>query len=164
MCFVDGATLPGVLGALLVARNETLATAESCTSGGLGHFITEVPGSSAWFDRGWIPYSNLSKIEQLGIPARVIEEQGAVSQDVALMMARAARLRSGATWALSLTGIAGPGGGTPSKPVGTIWVGRSGPDGDTAQRLQLFRDRALNRRYSAWAAVDLLRRHLLGTP
>jgi nicotinamide-nucleotide amidase len=99
-----------------------LATAESCTGGLIAKSLTDVAGSSAWFERGFVTYSNRSKHEQLGVPVRLIERHGAVSDPVALAMARGALRRSPAGLAVAVTGIAGPDGGSPGKPVGTVWI------------------------------------------
>lgn len=161
-CFAtDGVTLPAALGALLVARGATLAVAESCTGGMIAQLATSVPGSSDWFGYGYVTYADQAKIDLLGVPPELIREHGAVSEAVCLAMAEGARARSGATYAVSVTGIAGPGGGTPDKPVGTVWVGYAGPEGASARLLRFGRDREANRRFSACAALERLRRHLV---
>lgn len=111
----------------LKTRAQTLATAESCTGGLLAGALTELPGSSAWFDRGWITYSNQAKSQELNVPAALIDTHGAVSEAVAYAMAEGARSESGANYAVSVTGIAGPDGGSPDKPVGTVCFGWSTP-------------------------------------
>jgi nicotinamide-nucleotide amidase len=108
------------LGAGLRAQHLTLATAESCTAGGLGYAVTLVPGSSQWYDRGFITYSNESKMQVLGVSAAYLRDFGAVSEPVARAMAIGALSQSAAQVALAVTGIAGPDGGTPDKPVGTV--------------------------------------------
>jgi len=108
------------LGARLQARALRVVTAESCTAGGVAYAITQVPGSSAWLDRGFVVYSNLAKQEQLGVAAQTLADYGAVSQPVARAMALGALEHSSAQLALAITGIAGPGGGTADKPVGTV--------------------------------------------
>ncbi|MFB6110643.1 MAG: CinA family protein [Halodesulfurarchaeum sp.] len=110
------------VGAKLESRGETLATVESCTGGLLGSLVTDVPGASAYFDRGFVTYANEAKLA-LGVTRESLDEHGAVSEPVAREMAQAARDAAGTTWAISTTGIAGPTGGTPSKPVGTVYVG-----------------------------------------
>lgn len=157
----DGETMEEVVGRMLAARGETLATAESCTGGLVGERLTEVPGSSDYFLEGVITYSNAAKTRLLGVPADLIEEHGAVSSEVAQAMAEGARNRAGSTYAVSITGVAGPGGGTDEKPVGTVFVGYSGPDGTTSMRFQLPGDRHLVRWRSSQAALDLLRRKML---
>lgn len=106
----------------MTAKNLRLATAESCTGGAIAAACTALAGSSAWFERGFVTYSNEAKTELLGVPADLIAAHGAVSQPVALAMARGALAHSHAHAAIAVTGIAGPGGGTPAKPVGTVWI------------------------------------------
>ena len=115
-------TLAEEIGALLVARGEFLATAESCTGGLIAKLLTDVAGSSQWFERGLISYSNLSKQELLDVPEDVIASEGAVSEATAQCMTEGLLMSSPADWAVAVTGIAGPSGGTESKPVGTVWV------------------------------------------
>lgn len=117
------ARLAAELGAALQAQRVSLATAESCTGGGIGYAVTQVAGSSAWFERGFITYSNEAKVEQLGVPASLIAAHGAVSEAVARAMALGALSGSRAQLAVSVTGIAGPGGGSSDKPVGTVCFG-----------------------------------------
>jgi len=126
------------LGAALVARGTTVATAESCTGGLIAAALTELPGSSQWFERGFVTYSNAAKTELLGVPRDALDRYGAVSEPVARAMAEGALARSRARLALAVTGVAGPGGGSADKPVGTVcfaWVtsgigsgGREQPD------------------------------------
>ncbi|AGX87951.1 hypothetical protein Cenrod_1871 [Candidatus Symbiobacter mobilis CR] len=111
----------GDLACLLRERGWMLVTAESCTGGGIAAACTDMPGSSDWFDRGYVTYSNRAKIEMLGVDPALIEEHGAVSEAVARAMARGAQERSSVQVALAVTGVAGPAGGTPAKPVGTVW-------------------------------------------
>jgi len=111
------------LGHALKARGLMLATAESCTGGGVAQAVTDVPGSSEWFDCGFVTYSNVSKTALLGVPADLIAAHGAVSKEVAAAMAAGALAKSRAQIAVSVTGIAGPGGAVPGKPVGTVWFG-----------------------------------------
>ena len=113
--------LAAEVGAALQVRNSTLATAESCTGGWVGEVITSVAGSSAWFERGFITYSNESKTELLGVPEATLARYGAVSEQSARAMVEGAIARSRADIALAVTGIAGPGGGAPGKPVGLVW-------------------------------------------
>lgn len=112
-----------LLAPLLLARRWRLATAESCTGGMIAAACTTVPGSSDWFERGFVAYSNEAKHDMLGVPIQLIAQHGAVSEEVAQSMAEGAMLHSRANVALSVTGIAGPGGGSPAKPVGTVWLG-----------------------------------------
>lgn len=119
--------LAATTGQLLLARNESLTLAESCTGGGLACAVTEIAGSSAWFERGFVTYSNAAKSELLGVPEITIERHGAVSEATARAMAEGALAHSPAHWAIAITGIAGPAGGSADKPVGTVcfaWAGR----------------------------------------
>lgn len=141
-------------------RGETVAVAESCTGGLLAARFTDAPGSSDVFVGGTVAYANELKVSALGVPAAMIEREGAVSRAVALSMARAARERARATWGLSATGIAGPGGGTEDKPVGTVWIAVVGPQVEETARLQLPGDRDQNRDWSVTSVLDLLRRQL----
>ncbi|CAA9890960.1 conserved hypothetical protein [Candidatus Methylobacter favarea] len=110
------------LGRILKARGEKIAAAESCTGGGIAQIITEVPGSSAWFDRGFVTYSNSAKVQMLGVSQETLEKYGAVSAETAAEMAAGALAHSEADIAIAVTGIAGPEGGTPEKPVGTVFM------------------------------------------
>jgi nicotinamide-nucleotide amidase len=111
------------LGLRLLARGGMLAAAESCTAGGIGFAVTQIAGSSAWFDRGFVTYSNAAKQQMLGVPARTLREHGAVSEAVVCAMALGALAHSRAQIAVAVTGIAGPTGGTRDKPIGTVWFG-----------------------------------------
>jgi nicotinamide-nucleotide amidase len=113
------------LGNLLQEKNARICTAESCTGGGIASALTAIPGSSKWFEYGWVTYSNQAKTELLGIPQKILDEEGAVSEAVVLAMAEGARKRSKASVSVSVSGIAGPGGGSVEKPVGTVWLGFS---------------------------------------
>lgn len=110
------------LGEALRARGVQASTAESCTGGGIAEAITRIPGSSAWFEAGYVTYSNAQKTAQLGVPAALLERHGAVSREVVEAMAQGARGRSGARYAVAVSGVAGPAGGSPEKPVGTVWL------------------------------------------
>ncbi len=112
----------------LLARSWKVVTAESCTGGGLSFWLTSKPGSSDWFDRGYITYSDQSKIDLLGVSPQTLAQFGAVSEQVAQVMAANALERSMANVSISITGIAGPGGGSKNKPVGTVWIGVAGAD------------------------------------
>lgn len=160
----DDETLAGVLGELLRARNERLATAESCTGGGIGAMITSASGSSDWYTGGWITYTNDMKTAQLGVPAELFKTVGAVSREVAEAMARGALERSGADYALSVTGIAGPAGGSEAKPVGTVYIGLASRRVEpVAVHHFLFTgDRDGIRLRTAFAALQILRFRLLG--
>ena len=138
-------------------RGLTLATAESCTGGLVAARLTSVAGSSDVFVGGVVAYSNGVKANELGVPADVLERRGAVSAEAAAAMAAGARARLGADVAVSVTGVAGPGGGTPDKPVGLVFLQAEGPDGSLARRLDLPGDRAAIRGRSTVTALHLLR-------
>ncbi|MBW8328936.1 MAG: CinA family protein [Thiobacillus sp.] len=121
--------LAAELGDKLLARGWMLATAESCTGGWVGQLLTSLPGCSQWYERGFITYANAAKIEMLGVPVELIETHGAVSEDTASAMAAGALKHSHAQAALAISGIAGPGGGTPRKPVGLVCYGWALEDG-----------------------------------
>jgi nicotinamide-nucleotide amidase len=158
----DAETLELVVGRALLERRLTLAVAESCTGGLLGHRLTSVPGSSAYFERGVLVYSNRAKEELLGVPAEVLRVHGAVSAPCAEAMARGAAERAGTACALAITGIAGPDGGTPAKPVGTVFVGLAVEGRVSARRFRFLGDRASVKWQSTQAAFDMLRRALRG--
>ncbi len=152
----DGADLAAVVLGRLRARGMTVATAESCTGGLVGARITSVPGSSAAYLGGIVAYDNRVKEEQLGVPAGVLAAHGAVSEPVATAMADGARVKLGSDWALAVTGVAGPDGGTPDKPVGLVWIAVAGPEGTTARQLRLFGGREEVRLRAADAVLALL--------
>jgi nicotinamide-nucleotide amidase len=159
----DDETLESAVGRLLEAQNATLALAESCTGGLLAKRLTDMPGSSAYFKEGLITYSNESKELLLGVPHELIIEHGAVSEHVARKMAEGARKLAGTDYGLSVTGIAGPYGGTKEKPVGLVFVGLSDAGGTFAERLDLSawaRSRDAIRERSANRAFDVLRLRL----
>lgn len=153
-------TLEEVVGELLKWRGYTVATAESCTGGLIAGRITEVPGSSEYFLEGVVSYSNEAKVALLGVPKEMIEEHGAVSEPVAKAMAEGIRRRAGSTFGISVTGIAGPGGGTEEKPVGLVYLALA-DDAATAVRRVIFPgDRQFIRTLTVNAALDLLRRRI----
>ena len=154
-------TLQGQVLSLLTARGETIATAESCTGGKRAAMLTDCPGASNAVVEGFVTYSNAAKVRALGVPEETIRDRGAVSEACARAMAEGARRVSGATWALSVTGIAGPDGGTEEKPVGTVYIGLTGPSGTTAQRFQFPGDRAWVRTLSCQNALNMLRLELI---
>ena len=157
----DGRPLPAVVGGLLAERGARLALAESCTGGLIASRLTDVPGSSAYVHAGWVLYSNEAKVA-LGVDAALIRDHGAVSEPVAEAMAVAARGAAGVDYGLAVTGIAGPGGATPGKPVGTVCLALAGPDGPVrVRRVQLPGERELVKFQASQAALDLLRRWLL---
>lgn len=145
------------LAAALLARKQTLATAESCTGGLVGAALTGLPGSSAWYLGGVIAYANDLKIRLLGVPAKILAAHGAVSPETAQAMAEGARAAAAADYAVALTGIAGPAGGTPEKPVGLVYVAVAAPRGTAAFEHRFSGARAEIRQAAAEAAL----RHLL---
>ena len=158
----EGETLEQVVGALLKARGMAVATAESCTGGLVGHRITSVDGSSAYFERGVVVYSNDAKIELLGVPESILRAHGAVSAETAEAMARGVCAIARTPCGVSVTGIAGPGGGTPTKPVGTVYVGVAVNDRTVVRRFRFGGDRASVKWQSSSMALDMLRRTLGG--
>ena len=152
--------LADVVVARLTARGERVALAESCTGGLLASLITAVPGASAVLDLGVVAYANAVKAGVLGVPGPLLAAHGAVSEPVARAMAEGARRTGLATWGIGITGIAGPDGGTPEKPVGTVHLALAGPDGTQAVARLYRGDRGRVRRAAAFEALDLLRRTL----
>ena len=148
------------IGKILTARKLTLALAESCTGGLVGHRVTEVPGSSAYFLGAVVAYAYTAKERLLGVQHHTIYDYGAVSAETALEMARGARRALGADVGLGVTGIAGPTGGMPDKPVGLVYIALSTRDGERYERHVWDGDRSANKARSAEAALDLLRRYL----
>lgn len=159
---VNSPDLVQVIGDSLRERGETLATAESCTGGSISAQLTSAPGSSAYFMQGVCAYANSAKTQQAGVPADLITQHGAVSEPVALALAQGIRERAGTTYGLATTGIAGPGGGSPEKPVGTVHVALATPNGTHHIKLSLRGSRGRIVSLSAGAALDMLRRHLQG--
>ena len=141
-------------------RKLKIVTAESCTGGLVGARITARPGSSDYFAGGVISYANQAKMDLLGVPAGMLAEYGAVSEEVARAMAEGARAALHADYALSLTGVAGPDGGTPEKPVGLVYLDCAGPDGAQVRRGSFPGDRDSVRMFAATSALHLLRRTL----
>jgi competence/damage-inducible protein CinA-like protein len=154
---VDGRSLEMIVGELLKMREMTIAVAESCTGGLLASRLTDVPGSSAYVDRGVVCYSNRSKVETLGVPETLIAEHGAVSEPVAQAMAEAIRRQAGSTAAVGITGIAGPGGGTPEKPVGTVAIAVSAAGESCVRTFQFIGGREQVKFQATQAALNLLR-------
>lgn len=158
----DNEDLEGVIVRLLTERKQTLALAESCTGGYIAHRITNVPGASAVLLAGLVTYSNEAKKKFLGVRSETLEQHGAVSEPVAREMAEGARKQTGADYAISVTGIAGPGGGTPDKPVGTVFMGLAGAFGAVVvQHLNPF-DRETFKQVTVDQALEMLRRKILG--
>lgn len=149
--------LPELVVARLAARGERVALAESCTGGLLAELVTRVPGASAVLDLGVVAYANAAKERLLGVPAAALAAHGAVSEPVARAMAEGARRQAGAAWGVGITGIAGPTGGTPEKPVGTVHVALAGPAGTVAVERRYRGDRDRVRRSAAYEALNLLR-------
>ena len=154
------ANLARKLGRALEAKGASLATAESCTGGWVAQAVTAIAGSSAWFDRGFVTYANAAKEEQLGVPATTLERHGAVSEATARAMAQGVLCHSRADWSLAITGIAGPAGGSPDKPVGTVCFAWAQKDGGCEAQTCLFAgDREAVRAQSVrHALVGLLER------
>ena len=160
----DEDTLETVIGKILCDRQQTIAVAESCTGGGLGAIFTAVPGSSAYFLGGIIAYSNQVKMALLGVEQEILTQWGAVSHPVAKQMATGVKQKLNTDWGISITGIAGPDGGTETKPVGLVYLGLASPDGKVKSfeyRFGKDRERSLIRYLSSYQALDLLRRKLL---
>ncbi|HTH52144.1 MAG TPA: competence/damage-inducible protein A [Pyrinomonadaceae bacterium] len=156
-----GETMEEVVGELLRGRGETLAIAESCTGGLIGSRITDVSGSSEYFLEGCVTYSNDAKVRTLNVDPAILDGHGAVSAECSEAMAVGMRTRAGSTHAISVTGIAGPGGGSEDKPVGTVFIGYAGPEKVRSIKVVLPGDRYLIRWRASQAALDLLRRQLL---
>jgi nicotinamide-nucleotide amidase len=159
---IDDETLARVVGALLISHRATVGIAESCTGGLLGAALTEVPGSSAWFRGGLVCYANELKSSLAGVPEALMSAEGAVSEPVARALAEGARRVCGATFGVAITGIAGPSGGTDTKPVGTVHVALADGDAGRTVKLNWPGDRVLIRRRAVNVALDLLRRRLIG--
>ena len=147
-------------GQALKQKGWLLTTAESCTGGGVAEAITDIAGSSEWFERGYITYSNVSKTDLLGVPASLLAQYGAVSEEVAMEMANGALANSNAQVALATTGIAGPGGAVPGKPVGTVCFAWASNGGAHTERLIFAGDRYAVRRQAVLHALEGLVRFL----
>ncbi len=160
----NGESLEEVVGTLLRDRSMTIACAESCTGGLIGHRLTEVAGSSSYFLESAVVYNDRAKIRRLGVPARLIEKHGAVSAPVARAMALGIRKTSGADIGLAVTGVAGPGGGTPRKPVGLVYVAIARSRGAKVLRNLFFGGRTQVKFQSSQKALDLVRKMLALTP
>jgi nicotinamide-nucleotide amidase len=165
-CYGEGAatTMEEVVGALLRERGWSVATAESCTAGLVAHRLTNVPGSSAYMRGGVVAYANEPKMKLLGVRRDTLVTHGAVSEETAGEMAAGARRALGTTLAVSTTGIAGPDGGTPEKPVGTVCFGLASEGGVVTRRYQLWGTRDWVKVLASQLALDWLRRHALGLP
>lgn len=156
-----GETMEEIVGTMLAESGKTLSVAESCTGGLIGMRLTEIPGSSSYFIEGAVTYSNEAKVRTLGVNPETLTLHGAVSSETAVEMAKGMRQRAETDFAISVTGVAGPDGGTDEKPVGTVYVGFSGESGERSIRLVLPGDRYLIRWRSSQAALDYLRRQIL---
>jgi nicotinamide-nucleotide amidase len=157
----DDDTLESVVGALLKARGQTVSTAESCTGGLLGSRITDISGSSAYYMGGGVCYTAAAKTAIAGVDPALIREHGEVSEPVAVALAKGIRERFGTTWGVGITGIAGPTGGTPEKPVGTVHIAVAGPTGHKHRHILWQGPRTIVKWYSTQQALDLLRRFIL---
>lgn len=162
--FSDGPSMEETVGELLKMEKGTISLAESCTGGMIGEMLTSVPGSSSYFDRSFVTYTNAAKRDVLGVSEAILAEHGAVSETCARAMAEGARKLSGSRFALSATGIAGPTGGSPQKPVGTVFVALATPASTFARKIFFPGSRHQVRQITAMTALDMLRRHLTGLP
>jgi len=157
----DADELESVVGTLLLKNKATISTAESCTGGFVANQITSVPGASRYFQGSVVSYSNTVKINVLGVSAETLEKHGAVSEETAREMAECARRKLNTTYAISTTGIAGPDGGTPEKPVGTVWIACATPTETVTQLLKLSNIRKINIELTSSYALNLLRKTIL---
>ncbi|WP_456291870.1 CinA family protein [Pseudomonas sp. AK106] len=146
--------LAATLGQQLLATGAQVSTAESCTGGGIAEAITRIPGSSAWFEAGYVTYSNRQKTRQLAVPEAVFAQVGAVSREVVEAMARGAQANSGAQFSVAVSGVAGPDGGSLEKPVGTVWVCWGVAERLIAGRFLFAGDRDAVRRQTVIAALE----------
>ncbi len=159
---VDGQEMAEVVGALLKQRRLRLAVAESCTGGMIGSRITEIAGSSDYFDRAAVVYSNDSKTAMLGVPKELIEKHGAVSSEVAAAMAQGILQASRTDIGIAATGIAGPGNESEEKPVGLVYIGLASAEGVKTNEFRFLGTRAQIRLKTSQMALDMVRRHLIG--
>jgi len=157
-------SLESQIGAILTDRHLTLAAAESCTGGLIGHRLTNVAGSSTYFLGGIVAYSYDAKEHLLGVHHNTLYDHGAVSKETAIEMARGARRVFGSDIAVSVTGIAGPGGGMPNKPIGLTWIALSAREGETAHQFVWQKDREGNKSDSAEAALKMILDYLTRQP
>jgi len=158
---VDDEHLEEVVGKILKERSLTIAVAESCTGGLIADRLTNISGSSVYFERGLITYSNRSKIEMLGVPGEMLSRYGAVSREVSEAMAAGVRHMAGTDLGLSTTGIAGPTGGSPEKPVGLVWIGIADRSGTLAMKFTFGSGRMLVKQRASQAALELVRRRVM---
>jgi nicotinamide-nucleotide amidase len=160
---INTGSLAAVVGELLRGRGQTLATAESCTAGRIAAELTATPGASEWFLGGGVVYANAAKTDLCGVSPAMLADHGAVSEAVARALAEGVRRRFGADWGIAVTGIAGPGGGSAEKPVGTVHYACAGPSGTQHRQVRLPYDRLRNLSASVALTLDLLRQGLLAT-
>ena len=153
--------LEDIIGALLIIKNASVCTAESCTGGYLSHLITSCPGSSEYYKGSVIAYSNEVKTNLLKIDKTIIDTKGAVSEEVVIAMAVNARNIFKTTYSIATTGVAGPGGGSAAKPVGTVWIAVASPNNVTAHKFLFGENRSVNISRSAITALNMLRKELL---
>jgi nicotinamide-nucleotide amidase len=158
----DEETLPEVLGKLLREKNKTVSIAESCTGGMIAEMITSVPGSSDYFPGSIVTYANEIKINELGVKKETLDKYGAVSEETVLQMAEGVRKKFKTDYSISVSGIAGPGGGTEEKPVGTVWLAVAGAEGTFAKKFQFGDNRGRNIERSAITGLAMLRKFILG--
>jgi len=159
----DGDELESVVGKILIDQNATLSTAESCTGGFVAHKITSIPGSSAYFLGSVVAYDNEVKKNTLGVSDEVLQEFGAVSEQAVVAMAEGVRKRMNSTYSIATSGVAGPGGGTPEKPVGTVWIACATPGETHSRLLKLTNHRPVNVELTSTYVLDLLRKSILQT-
>jgi nicotinamide-nucleotide amidase len=165
LIYGEGTTpIEQVVGEALLQRGYRIATAESCTGGLLAKRLTDVPGSSRYFERGFVTYSNQAKVELVGVAPTTLETHGAVSAPVAEQLARGARERTAVEVGVGITGVAGPEGGSAEKPVGTVFVGLSWPTGEAVRTYRFYGSRSTIRERTVQTALDLTRRQLQGLP
>ncbi|KHK61500.1 MULTISPECIES: CinA family protein [Pseudomonas] len=155
----DITELAAELGRRLQLLNAHVTTAESCTGGGIAEAITRIPGSSAWFEAGFVTYSNRQKTQQLGVPGELFEKVGAVSREVVEAMVRGAQRQSLARFAVAVSGVAGPDGGSPTKPVGTVWLAWGVGEAVFSEQRFFPGNRDEVRRQTVKAALDGLLQH-----
>ncbi|HXB12467.1 MAG TPA: competence/damage-inducible protein A [Bacteroidia bacterium] len=159
----DNETLEGILGSILLQKKKTVSTAESCTGGYMAHMITSISGSSEYFKGSVISYADEVKINVLGVKAETIEKHGAVSQETVEQMAANVRKKLNTDYSIAVSGIAGPSGGTPEKPVGTVWIAIATPDKVISKKFLFGDNRGRNIHLSAITGLNMLRKELLAT-
>ncbi len=158
----DQDELESTVGKLLKAQGKTIATAESCTGGFIGHLITKIAGSSAYYEGGVISYSNAIKVSQLGVKQATLDAHGAVSEETIIEMAEGVRQRFNTDIGVASSGVAGPDGGSPEKPVGTVWIAYADGEKTSTRKLSLTTDRLINIRMTSYIVLDLIRKKLNG--